>query len=83
MIATINHLQSIKHIGVALSTIPGRRISGKCYLIITDLRKKRIKYISENLEILSGEKINFKILDKKYIDDKIEEIREKINDINR
>lgn len=61
-------LEQVKHVGVSLNGGPNNlRISGKTYLIVSDLRSTRLKYIGEDGQIYSAEKKHFKILPKKYI----------------
>ena len=57
----------VKHVAVSLIT-NNFRSSGKSYVIITDLRSNRIKFVGDDMEVHStDDKKSFKILDKKYI----------------
>jgi len=64
-----NQIEGAKHVGVSYEDHPfNLRRAGKSYLIVSDLRSGRVKYITETLEVRSTEKSAFKIVDKKYLE---------------
>lgn len=63
---------NINHVAAALIDKQEFRSRGKIYLIVSDLRKKTVRYIADDLTVRSAQKSTFKILNKKYIKEEVE-----------